>query len=147
VRRFEYVGVSPEHRLKERLEDMMLRFERGQPRLVPGQDADLRAAATLLAELEAIARSRGTRIRVEINGHTDSDGSDAANLPLSQARADAVAALIGRENVDALELVSRGVGSSMPLPDATGERGKERNRRVSFRVILPDGENEGGPRP
>jgi OOP family OmpA-OmpF porin len=125
----------------------MLRFERGQSRLVPGQDADLRAASSLLAELDALARSRGIPIRVEINGHTDSDGSDAANLPLSQARAETVAAMVGRESGDALELVSRGVGSSMPLSGGTGERGKERNRRVSFRVILPDGENEEGPRP
>ena len=100
-----------------------------------------------MAELDALARSRGTPIRVELNGHTDSDGSDAANLPLSQARADAVAALIGRESVGALTLVPRGVGSSMPLPDVTGERAKKRNRRVSFRVILRDGENERGPRP
>ena len=147
VRRFEYLGVSPEQRLKERLEAMMLRFAKGQSRLVPGQDADLRAVSGLLAELNTVARSRGARIRVEINGHTDSDGSDAANLPLSQARAEAVAALIGRESVDALELVSRGVGSSMPVPGAAGERAKERNRRVSFRVTLPDGVNEGGPRP
>ena len=146
VRRFEYAGVPPEERLRERLHAIALRFPRGQAVPAPGQDALLRSVAGLLAELNAVARSRGARVRVEINGHTDSDGSDAANLPLSQARADAVLALLDRDRLDRIALVARGVGSSMPLPDAGGQGAKERNRRASFRVTI-ERADEGGPRP
>jgi outer membrane protein OmpA-like peptidoglycan-associated protein len=147
VRRFEYVGVPPEQRLKARLEAISLRFPKGLARLAPGQDAAVRTVSDLLAELNAVARSGTSRVRVEINGHTDSDGSDAANLPLSQARADAVLSLLARDRLDALDFAARGVGSSMPLPDVAGETGKERNRRVSFLVAIPDRPGDGGRRP
>jgi OOP family OmpA-OmpF porin len=146
VRRFEYAGAPPEERLQERLHAIRLRFPKGQASLAPGQDAVVRSVAALLAELNAVARSRGARVRVEINGHTDSDGSDAANLPLSRARADAVLALLAQDRLDSIALVARGVGSSMPLPDAVGEGAKEQNRRASFRVTI-DRADEGGPRP
>jgi len=80
---------------------------------------------------EAIKSNSG--IRVKIIGHTDSDGSDAANLELSKKRAEAVkAALVKDFGVDAASLESDGKGEAQPLGDNKTKEGKAQNRRVEF---------------
>lgn len=75
-------------------------------------------------------------IRVEIQGHTDSDGSDAYNQKLSEARAAAVVNyFVMTHQIDPRRLVSRGYGESMPIASNATEAGKALNRRVEF-VIL-----------
>lgn len=75
-------------------------------------------------------------IRVEIQGHTDSDGSDAYNQRLSEARAASVVNyFVMSHQIDPRRLVSRGYGESMPIASNATEAGKALNRRVEF-VIL-----------
>jgi outer membrane protein OmpA-like peptidoglycan-associated protein len=102
------------------------------------------AAATLsdqsrdtLASLAQII-GRHADWRLSIEGHTDDIGSDADNLKLSQARAQAVAiGLTQQYGVDASRLASKGYGESQPRePNATLE-GRARNRRVE--VVRPCG--------
>ncbi len=71
-------------------------------------------------------------IKFEIGGHTDSDGNDAANLKLSQARADAVKNQLIEMNVDAARLSTKGYGETKPISDNTSPEGKANNRRVEF---------------
>jgi outer membrane protein OmpA-like peptidoglycan-associated protein len=101
----------------------------------------------LLAELSEILRARGERARVEILGHTDTDGTDLANGPLSQARADWILERIRPPLLDTIEFATRGVGSTEPLTRDTAEAEKRRNRRASFRVLLPAPSVQGSPRP
>jgi OOP family OmpA-OmpF porin len=146
VRRFRYAGASAETRLKERIEAAALRFPRGQARLAPGQEGALRSVSDLLTELNEAVRVRGQRARVEIVGHTDSDGTEVANGPLSQARADALLAVLRSPLLDAVDLATTGAGSTSPLARGTGEQDKQQNRRVSFRVILPAAPESGSAR-
>lgn len=136
VRRFEYAGPSAEARLKERLEATTVRFPRGQAQIATGQENTIRAIADLLIELNEAVRVRGRRARVEIVGHTDSDGTDLANGPLSQARADALLSVIQSPLLDSLDLATTGAGSAAPLAQGTSEQQKQQNRRASLRVIL-----------
>jgi outer membrane protein OmpA-like peptidoglycan-associated protein len=73
---------------------------------------------------------------VDVLAHTDSSGSAAYNLSLSQKRAAAVAAYLGGHGVARARLASRGLGESAPLynPDLT-ETQQAANRRVELRVI------------
>lgn len=71
-------------------------------------------------------------IKFEVGGHTDSDGEDAANLKLSQARADAVRNQLITMGVDAERLTSKGYGETKPISDNTTLEGKANNRRVEF---------------
>ena len=71
-------------------------------------------------------------IKFEVGGHTDSDGDDAANLKLSQARADAVRNQLIEMNVDAARLTTKGYGETKPMSDNTSPEGKANNRRVEF---------------
>ena len=73
---------------------------------------------------------------VDVLAHTDTSGSEAYNLALSQKRAAAVAAYLGGHGVARARLASKGLGESSPLynPDLT-ETQQAANRRVELRVI------------
>jgi OmpA-OmpF porin, OOP family len=72
-------------------------------------------------------------LKVKIIGHTDSDGTDAANLELSKKRAEAVKqALIKAHGIDSSRLESDGKGETAPVGDNKTREGKTQNRRVEF---------------
>jgi OmpA-OmpF porin, OOP family len=71
-------------------------------------------------------------VKFEIQGHTDSDGDDAYNMKLSQARAEAVKAVLVDMGIDASNLTPKGFGKSKPLSDNSTPEGKAINRRVEF---------------
>jgi outer membrane protein OmpA-like peptidoglycan-associated protein len=71
-------------------------------------------------------------LKFEVGGHTDSDGGDADNLKLSQARADAVKTQLTNMGVAAERLTSKGYGETKPIADNTTPEGKANNRRVEF---------------
>jgi OOP family OmpA-OmpF porin len=74
-----------------------------------------------------------TDIKINIIGHTDSDGSDANNLALSQKRAAAVKdALVNEFGIDATKIETDGKGESKPVADNKTKEGKAANRRVEF---------------
>ncbi len=147
VQRFAYAGISPDVRLKERLESVAVRFPKGQARLAPGQEQTVDDLAEALRELNDLVRVRGQRARIEIVGHTDTDGSDIANEPLSTSRAEIVRALLPVRQLEALEFSVKGVGSASPLSRGNSEADMSRNRRVSFRVELVGGAGQGSDRP
>ncbi len=71
-------------------------------------------------------------LKFEIGGHTDSDGDDAANMKLSQARADAVRTQLISMGIDAGRLTTKGYGETKPVADNATPEGKANNRRVEF---------------
>lgn len=74
-------------------------------------------------------------VKVEIAGHTDSKGSDAYNLKLSNARADAVMQYLIGKGVKADNLTAKGYGESQPIADNKTDEGRAKNRRVELRRI------------
>lgn len=71
-------------------------------------------------------------IKISVEGHTDSDGSNESNLKLSEARAKAVVELIVKGGIDAARLSSAGYGEEKPIADNSTEEGKAKNRRVEL---------------
>lgn len=66
-----------------------------------------------------------------IEGHTDADGSKAANLKLSQARADSIRSyIINKFNIDGNRLTAKGFGSAKPVASNKTKEGKTKNRRI-----------------
>jgi outer membrane protein OmpA-like peptidoglycan-associated protein len=85
------------------------------------------AQAAVAAQLDQIPA--GAQVTVE--GHTDSRGGDAVNVPLSAARAEAVAAVLRAARPDlVLEVV--GKASSEPVASETDEQAMAKNRRVEL---------------
>ncbi len=74
-------------------------------------------------------------LRVEVDGHTDSDASDAHNLDLSRRRAEAVRAYLVGHGIAADRLSARGFGESQPIATNATPEGKALNRRVELKVI------------
>ena len=70
--------------------------------------------------------------RFEVQGHTDSQGSDKINDPLSQQRAEAVVKALEEQGVDPFNLRPVGKGSHEPVADNGTEEGRAQNRRVEF---------------
>jgi OOP family OmpA-OmpF porin len=116
--------------------------------VIPGQQIELNGvtfefnksrltadAQTILDTIEPAFIGQPT-LKVEIAGHTDSIGSAAANLKLSQARAESVREYLISKGAKPGQLVAKGYGKSQPLikPEKTAAD-RERNRRVEFRII------------
>ncbi len=94
--------------------------------------------AAKIMGLLAAALDKCTNLRMEIGGHTDNDGSEESNLSLSQARADAVLiALLGRQ-VDVSGFVAKGYGETVPIADNDTEEGREKNRRIEFKLVTAE---------
>lgn len=81
----------------------------------------------------AVRQCRDTRL--EISGHTDSDGDEGANQTLSERRAEAVVAYMIAAGVGPDSMVAIGYGESRPVADNETDAGKASNRRIEFRVV------------
>lgn len=74
-------------------------------------------------------------VKLEIQGHTDSDGTNEANLKLSQQRAEAVRSQLVSMGIAAEKLTTKGYGSSQPIDKNTTLEAKANNRRVEFIIL------------
>jgi outer membrane protein OmpA-like peptidoglycan-associated protein len=73
--------------------------------------------------------------RLEVEGHSDAEGADDANLVLSQQRADAVRDYLVGKGVSADRIQTVGKGEAEPIADNGTEEGRRRNRRIVIRII------------
>lgn len=77
--------------------------------------------------------------RLEIRGHTDSDGKPSYNLKLSRDRAQNIAEYIIRKTgMPADQVVAQGFGDTKPVFPNDSPENKSRNRRVEFEIFLPE---------
>lgn len=74
-------------------------------------------------------------VTVEIQGHTDNVGADAANQSLSERRADAIRQYLARRGVPVERMQVRGFGESRPIDTNDTELGRARNRRTEFWAV------------
>ena len=96
-----------------------------------------RASFSLLNNIaETINGCRGkvSNSKIEVSGHTDSRGSDAYNLQLSQRRADAVKSYLTKKGVGQNIITSKGYGETQPVASNDTADGRRKNRRITFSV-------------
>ena len=79
--------------------------------------------------------NRCPEMNIEIGGHTDSDGSDAANRRLSERRAASVRDYLLAKGVDASRMQAVGYGEAQPIVPNSSAANKARNRRIEFSVL------------
>ena len=73
-------------------------------------------------------------VKVVVEGHTDSVGSDAYNKKLSERRAEAVKRYLVRQGIDPSRIRTVGYGKSKPIADNSTEEGRAKNRRAEVIV-------------
>ncbi len=71
---------------------------------------------------------------VEVSGHTDKRGGDAANQRLSESRANAVVEALVQRGVPVARLQPKGFGETKPLDAADTQEAYTKNRRIDFSV-------------
>lgn len=96
---------------------------------------DLRSESR--AELDRLVKVLKSNpvMEIEIDGHTDNVGDDAANLTLSRNRAKAVMDYLLAKGIAPLRLKSQGYGETKPVDVNTTPEGRQNNRRVEFLIL------------
>ncbi len=90
-----------------------------------------RRSYKMLDQVAAVIKGHPELI-IKIEGHTDSVGSNALNLKLSDARAKSVMKYLVKKGVDEARLSAQGFGEDQPVADNKTAKGRSANRRVEF---------------
>ncbi len=106
---------------------MGIRFETGKATITKDNMEILTKAADTIKRAPADTK-------IEVDGHTDNTGNAAANMKLSQERADAVVAKLKELGVTDGTLSAKGFGQDKPVADNGSEAGRAKNRRIEFVV-------------
>ena len=99
-------------------------FETGKATLKPESMAEIQKVADYM--------KKNPLVRFEVQGHTDNQGSDKVNDPLSQQRAEAVVKALETLGCDPFNMRAVGKGSHEPVADNSTDAGRAKNRRVEF---------------
>ncbi len=102
-------------------------FISGRSKLTVNAKRVLRRAVVVLKEYD--------KLRIRIEGHTDSRGSDKSNLRLSQERAESVMLFLVENGISRSRLTAVGFGEARPIASNRNRRGRTLNRRVEFHLI------------
>jgi outer membrane protein OmpA-like peptidoglycan-associated protein len=111
-------------------------FDTGKAQLNPG-------AARKLDQLGQFLTEHPGR-RVQIDGFTDSVGTDSYNQYLSQQRADAVKSSLISRGIDPSRIGSQGYGKGFPVANNVDSGGRQLNRRVEVVIGGDDGASIAG---
>jgi outer membrane protein OmpA-like peptidoglycan-associated protein len=102
-------------------------FNTASYELLPTSNAEL-------DKLTALLKANPT-LRIELGGHTDNVGADAANLSLSDQRAKAVRDHLVSKGIDGARITARGYGETKPVATNDTEEGRAQNRRTEVTVL------------
>jgi len=119
-----------ESRIAEVQEARKITFE-------PGSATVSSESRDSLNQIAEILRECGP-IRIEIQGHTDSQGREEMNQQLSQSRAQSILNELRARRVPTKSYSAAGYGETQPIADNDTEDGREKNRRIEFRLIRPE---------
>ncbi len=113
--------------LESKIAFKSLEFENGKADILTSMHEDLDKLANFLID--------HPHLKLDISGHTDSQGKEEANLRLSQARADAIKAyLIYQFKIEADRINAHGYGSAKPIVREETDDHRKLNRRVEFEI-------------
>ncbi len=126
VRNALRVAAQEQTVLDATLANRIIEFEAGSSVLRP-------AGRNILDEMAATLLKLGSK-KVEVIGHTDSQGARDTNVVLSLARADSVRSYLASKGVAPSLISTSGSGPDRPVAANDTPEGRARNRRIEFRV-------------
>jgi outer membrane protein OmpA-like peptidoglycan-associated protein len=104
-----------------------LEFDTASATLRPSSEEQLKNIAAIMKAYP--------NVNIKIGGYTDNVGDPAANLRLSQDRANSTMARLVKLGVSASRMAAEGYGEQFPEASNDTEEGRQRNRRIDVRVI------------
>jgi OOP family OmpA-OmpF porin len=116
------------------IESSPVLFVKGVSRPAADQRAAVDRLVAAVRALESASGAADARYRLTIIGHADADGPPESNVPLSKARADAVAAALSGAIGSHVIVETSGVGSAEPAVTGQTEDDNRMNRRVTIHV-------------
>jgi OOP family OmpA-OmpF porin len=128
------VETAPQPVVAESCQDLLNNILAGNIIRFEVSSAQIRPESIVVLDQLLEAARRCPDARIEVAGHTDSDGSDELNLQLSQARADSVRGYLVDRGIPGSRLIARGYGESSPIASNDTDAGKARNRRIEFNI-------------
>ena len=109
--------------------------------------ADIKASSfPLLKEAVKVFKEYPT-LRVEISGHTSDEGKRDFNMKLSRKRAEAVKLFLVSAGIEESRIGTVGFGPDKPIADNETKEGKEKNRRIEFRLYGAEEKIQQQPEP
>jgi OOP family OmpA-OmpF porin len=121
---------------KALLERQVIRFDLNSSQLRVDQAALLDTVEQQVNLLRHAADGNHRQIAIEMDGHTDSTGTESRNIELSRARAETVARALAERGVPRALLTASGVGDTKPGHAEMETYPQELDRRVTFQVTL-----------
>ncbi len=97
--------------------------------------SDIKPAFYNVLNSVAIVLQEFNQTLVDVNGHTDSDGSDEYNRELSDRRANSVAQYLVSQQLDPQRFSVQGLGETQPIATNASVSGKAQNRRVEIQLV------------
>jgi len=97
--------------------------------------ATIMSISFAMLEEVALALKDHGELKVRIEGHTDSKGSDKYNRKLSDKRAKSVRDFLIKQGIAPDRMIAIGYGEEKPIADNSTEEGRDMNRRVEFNII------------
>jgi outer membrane protein OmpA-like peptidoglycan-associated protein len=95
----------------------------------------LRAESKIVLDRLAVVLNENKSIKLNIESHTDAQGSEEYNLILSERRVQAVVKYLVSKEINKERLMSEGVGEIKPIADNNTEAGRQENRRAEFKIL------------
>jgi outer membrane protein OmpA-like peptidoglycan-associated protein len=78
---------------------------------------------------------RNSKVRIELQGHTDNQGSALNDLELSQQRVDKIKSYLVSQGIKSNRVSGKGFGNTRPIASNNTEEERKLNRRVEFVIV------------
>lgn len=102
-------------------------FEQGKSAIDPESHAELDEVAQMMKE--------NTKMAIQLEGHTDNQGSAKANMELSESRVEAVKKYLTKKGIAKDRIKTKAFGGSQPLRNEMTQAERSKNRRVEMRIL------------
>ncbi len=131
------IELSQLEEYKKQIEQKILFFVEGTVELNSGEVSKLPDLTLSIRNFLNLTKYLDKDVQIQIIGHTNSTGTEQANMLLSQARADKVLSYLKSQGINTKQLQARGVSYNQPFqPQVKLESQNFSSRRVSFQVFI-----------
>jgi OOP family OmpA-OmpF porin len=133
-------GYQDEDGCKDKLPDAVRKFTGVIEGITFKKDSDqIQKKSFRLLDRAVGVMKEYVDVKIEISGHTSDEGEHDYNVDLSKRRAESVKTYLVGQGIATDRVQTIGYGPDKPIADNKTKKGRERNRRIEFRVIVEGG--------